>query len=225
MRPFFKSLALVTATLLLWAYGLHLYHAANRPLALGSAAADSPLPPTPKPSTTATTEPRTASAPLDDSSSSIVTFIHASDVHISKYFAKGGLIHFLHFLRTAVPLISPRLVAVTGDLTDGKDKQRLTSQQQIDEWRAYRKALDESGVEQRMNGTFYRDQRGNHDCFNVFSFDSAENHFRTHAAVREPGYFLRLDEPFGSYSFVATDACPKHGFARPLNFFGYLDAD
>ncbi|KAJ2787277.1 hypothetical protein GGI15_000827 [Coemansia interrupta] len=225
MRPLFKSLALVTATLLFWAYGLHLYRAANRPLSLLSAAPSaSPLPSSAQPAA-AFAGPSRSSAPLDDSSTSIVTFIHASDVHISKYYAKGGLVHFLHFLRTAVPLVAPRLVAVTGDLTDGKDRQRLTSQQQIDEWRAYRAALDESGVERRLNGTFYRDQRGNHDCFNVFSFDSADNHFRNHSAVREPGYLLRIDEPFGSYSFVATDACPKHGFARPLNFFGYLDAD
>ncbi|KAJ2334507.1 hypothetical protein GGI00_001821, partial [Coemansia sp. RSA 2681] len=162
---------------------------------------------------------------LGDSNDGILTFIHASDIHISKYVPKGGLVHFLHFLHTAVPLISPRLVTITGDLTDGKDQQKLISLQQPDEWRAYQRALDASKVKTRFNGTFYRDQRGNHDCFNVFASDSADNYFNTYSASKEVGgYFLQLNESFGTYSFVASDGCPRHGFARPLNFFGYLDA-
>ncbi|KAJ2158829.1 hypothetical protein GGF46_003482 [Coemansia sp. RSA 552] len=161
---------------------------------------------------------------LGDSSDGILTFIHASDIHISKFWPLGGLPHFLHFLHTAVPLVSPRVVAVTGDLTDAKDKQKLTSQQQPDEWRAYQRALDLSGVKTRFNGTFYRDQRGNHDCFNVFSTESDQNYYRSHSAVGDSsGYLLQIRESFGTYSFVASDGCPSRGFARPLNFFGYLD--
>ncbi|KAJ2270382.1 hypothetical protein GGH14_005210, partial [Coemansia sp. RSA 370] len=90
---------------------------------------------------------------LSDSNDGILTFVHASDLHISKYVATGGLVHFQHFLRTAVPLVSPRLVVVTGDLTDGKDKQKLISQQQLDEWQAYKRALSQTDYVQRFNGT------------------------------------------------------------------------
>ncbi|KAJ2846809.1 hypothetical protein IWW36_004168, partial [Coemansia brasiliensis] len=162
---------------------------------------------------------------MSDSSDNILTFIHASDVHISKFVPKGGLIHFLHFMQTAVPLISPRVLIITGDLTDGKDKQKLISQQQPEEWQKYAQILDQHKLRTRFNGTFYRDQRGNHDCFNVFSIESKENYFKQHSAVKDSsGYLLQVEEPFGVYSFVATDGCPSHGFARPLNFFGYLDA-
>ncbi|KAJ1893236.1 hypothetical protein LPJ66_005877 [Kickxella alabastrina] len=227
MKAIVHSLSLVAATLVFWAYGLHLYRAANQPLVslsasdslnFGSKAAiESPT------ALTNNKEQQNAS-PLASSNDGILTFIHASDLHISKYFAKGGLIHFLHFLHTAVPLISPRLVAVTGDLTDGKDRQRLTSLQQIDEWQAYQRALNESHVKTRLGGNFYRDQRGNHDCFNVFSFNSSDNYYKDYSAVQEDGYLLQIREPFGTYSFVASDGCPRHGFARPMNFFGYLDA-
>ncbi|KAJ2829249.1 hypothetical protein IWW50_000963 [Coemansia erecta] len=215
-----NTAGLVLATLLCWLYGLHLFHAANRPLYDTASALSAPAEPG-----TPNAEHSAPGPAIDDSNDNILTFVHATDVHISKYVPVGGLIHFQHFLHTAVPLISPRLVAVTGDLTDGKDKQKLISQQQIDEWQAYRRALDQTDVKRRFNGTFYRDQRGNHDCFNVFSRASGENYFGEYSAVRDStGYVLRVEEPFGVYSFVASDGCPRHGFARPLNFFGYLDA-
>ncbi|KAJ2166668.1 hypothetical protein GGH15_002612 [Coemansia sp. RSA 562] len=213
-----NTVGLVLATLVCWLYGLHLYHAANRPLY-----SDVKLPSI-EPVSPHSTE-HTMDPVLSDSNDGILTFVHASDLHISKYVATGGLVHFQHFLRTAVPLVSPRLVVVTGDLTDGKDKQKLISQQQLEEWQAYKRALSQTDYVQRFNGTFYRDQRGNHDCFNVFSQASSENYFGMYSAVGDSsGYMLRIDEPFGTYSFVASDGCPRHGFARPLNFFGYLDA-
>ncbi|KAJ2512644.1 hypothetical protein GGI11_004668, partial [Coemansia sp. RSA 2049] len=221
-RRLAHAAGLVALTALCWAYGLHLFRAANRPLV---AAQQSDGASTERRQTAAAAErPSNGSAVLDDTSDGILTFIHASDVHISKFEAAGGLVHFQHLLHTAVPLIAPRVVVVTGDLTDGKDRRRLTSMQQADEWAAYRRALDAAGATTRFNGTFYRDQRGNHDCFDVPGFDSAANMYRTHSAVGAAGYSLHIRAPFGTYSFVAADACPRRGFARPLNFFGYLDA-
>ncbi|KAJ1942526.1 hypothetical protein FBU59_003172, partial [Linderina macrospora] len=96
--------------------------------------------------------------------------------------------------------------------------------QQIEEWQAYQKTLKEFGVREKFSSTFYRDQRGNHDCFDVFSFDDHGNYYKNYSAVGTNGYQLDINESFGRYSFIATDGCPKYGFARPLNFFGYLDA-
>ncbi|KAJ1964963.1 hypothetical protein GGI12_001088 [Dipsacomyces acuminosporus] len=221
------SAGLLLATLSCWLYGLHLYRSANRPLtdkSLQDRKHSAPPSPSPPSSNAAGPLSNNGNTVLDDSNDSIFTFVHASDLHISKYVGKGGYVHFLHFLYTAVPLISPRLVTVTGDLTDGKDKQKLTSMQQLDEWKTYQSALDSVGFKHRFNGTFYRDQRGNHDCFDVFNFNSKENYFRDYSATGSDGYLLRIREPFGTYSFVASDGCPRNGFARPLNFFGYLDA-
>lgn len=209
-----RALGLVGLVGVCWLYALHLFNSANQPLhSIHHTNIKEHQPPS-----------IATSIPLDDSNDKILTFVHASDLHISRYNKEGGIIHFLHFLHTALPLISPRLVTVTGDLTDGKDQRKLTSLQQILEWQTYRRALNESGVLTKFNGTFYRDQRGNHDCFNVYSYDSPANYFRDFGATPSPdGYRLQINESFGQYSFVATDGCPSHGFARPLNFFGYLD--
>ncbi|KAJ1718059.1 hypothetical protein LPJ61_006900, partial [Coemansia biformis] len=210
-----NSLGLLLATLACWLYALHLYTAARQPLsaaAPGAAAAVSH----------GAEGAGAGGADIGDGSDSVLTFIHVSDLHISRFATEGGLVHFQHFLRTAVPLISPRLVAVTGDLTDGKGPRLLSSAQQPSEWAAYQRAV--APFRGRFNGTFLRDQRGNHDCFDVFSDAAPENMYRTHSVVGDStGYLLRIEEPFGTYSFVAADACPARGVIRPLNFFGYLD--
>ncbi|KAJ1917383.1 hypothetical protein H4219_003250 [Mycoemilia scoparia] len=155
---------------------------------------------------------------------SIVTFIHATDIHISKYSRKGQYIHFLHFLSTVVPLVSPRFVAATGDLTDGKDEKKLGSLQQFEEWSAYKKALKRANLLDRNDGAFWFDQRGNHDCFNVPGWASPSNFYREYGVIKKHGYHFDIEEKFGKYSFIATDGCPDMGVGRPMNFFGYLDA-
>ncbi|KAJ3292486.1 Transmembrane protein 62 [Borealophlyctis nickersoniae] len=43
------------------------------------------------------------------------------------------------------------------------------------------------------------------------------------SAVQKEGYAYHLHKPFGTYSFIAVDGCPRYGVSRPFNFFGYLD--
>lgn len=44
------------------------------------------------------------------------------------------------------------------------------------------------------------------------------------SAVKTDGYAFELEKPFGTYSFIALDACPQEiGPSKPLNFFGFLD--
>ncbi|KAJ2715914.1 hypothetical protein H4R19_000942 [Coemansia spiralis] len=206
-----NSLGLALATLACWLYALHLYAASRKPLPLPSDDA----PP-------AERAFASGGADVGDSSDGILTFVHVSDLHISRYAAAGGLVHFQHFLATAVPLVAPRVVAITGDLTDGKGARLLSTAQQPAEWDAYQRAV--APLRGRFNGTFLRDQRGNHDCLDVFAEDAPENMFRTHSVVGDSsGYLLQIEEPYGRYAFVAADACPTRGVARPMNFFGYLD--
>lgn len=35
-------------------------------------------------------------------------------------------------------------------------------------------------------------------------------------------YMIIHRKPFGTYSFIALDACPSPGIKRPLNFFGLI---
>ncbi|GAA5817187.1 hypothetical protein MFLAVUS_010729 [Mucor flavus] len=152
----------------------------------------------------------------------IFYFLHVTDIHLSRYRPKGHTLHFLHFIQSIIPVVKPKFVVVTGDLTDAKDKKRVTSQQYIDEWDTYQQAIAE-----KVHVDWY-DIRGNHDCFDLPSWQSRVNYYRTHgksAGLVEQGkgvYSWQVNQPMGDYQFVAIDACPKRGPSRPLNFFGYL---
>ncbi|KAI7905451.1 Metallo-dependent phosphatase-like protein, partial [Cokeromyces recurvatus] len=160
---------------------------------------------------------------LGTESHNIFYFVHVTDLHLSRFRPKGHTFHFLHFIQSILPVVKPEFVIVTGDLTDAKDKKRVTSQQYIDEWDVYQTAINE-----KVNTKWY-DIRGNHDCFNLPSWKSRVNYYSTHgksADLVEQGkgiYTWQLNKPeVGNYQFVAIDACPKRGPSRPLNFFGYL---
>ncbi|KAJ8327768.1 hypothetical protein O5D80_004103 [Batrachochytrium dendrobatidis] len=150
-------------------------------------------------------------------------FVQVSDLHVSRFRSQGGIAHLDHFLNYEMNLIAPDLVLATGDLTDAKSHSTLTSLQHREEWVAYHTALQSSGVLRRQQGRFWWDQRGNHDCFNIPSFESSENMYRTLSAVKNEGYAFHLTKEFGVYSFIAIDACPDVGATRPINFFGYFD--
>ncbi|CAG8577725.1 8687_t:CDS:2, partial [Cetraspora pellucida] len=158
---------------------------------------------------------------IGDQPDNIFHFMQVSDLHISKYYKPGGASHFLYFLSSALPVVSPSFVLVTGDLTDGKDHYHGRSHQIIDEWTMYQTALQESGVLNRTN--FWYDMRGNHDCFNVGSWDSDQNLYRLYSVVKKRGFDFTIEKTFGQYRFVGIDACPKSGPSRPYNFFGYYE--
>jgi predicted phosphohydrolase len=149
--------------------------------------------------------------------------MQVTDIHVSKFYTKGGLPHLEAFIYHELPLVAPDLVLCTGDLTDAKSANTLTSMQHKEEWVAYHTLLKESRVLDRQQSRFWWDQRGNHDCWNIPSFKSSENHFRTLSSIKAEGYSFVLHKPYGKYSFVAIDGCPEIGSGRPMNFFGYLD--
>ncbi|KAI9266707.1 Metallo-dependent phosphatase-like protein [Phascolomyces articulosus] len=160
---------------------------------------------------------------IDSTPSNLFYFTQISDLHLSKFRARGHTLHFLHFVRSILPIVNPNFVVVTGDLTDAKDIRRITSQQYKEEWDVYRQT-----IEQGAQYMPWYDMRGNHDCFDLPSWQSHVNFYRTHgksADLMEAGqgiYEWQLTPSYGKYRFVAIDACPKRGPSRPFNFFGYL---
>lgn len=178
---------------------------------------------------------------LNDSPDGILPFIQISDLHVSQFRTKGGIEHLFRFLSSELPLIAPELVVATGDLTDAKDKRKLKSKQYESEWIAYRSILESSGVLQRkphqdtkinvfttdksneIESTFWWDQRGNHDCFNVPEFLNSRNRYGKMSVTKAEGYALHISKDYGTYSFIGIDGCPKLGITRPFNFFAYLD--
>ncbi|KAI8991171.1 Metallo-dependent phosphatase-like protein [Mycotypha africana] len=173
------------------------------------------------------------SSVLDDKAEGLFYFVQLSDLHLSKFQAKGHTIHFLHFLQSILPVIQPEFVVVTGDLIDGKDKTRTVSAQYVDEWKVYHTALKETVLSSdayRRDGRPlpWYDMRGNHDCFDLDSWTADNNYYKEYgqsAKAWEEGqgvYRWEVNKPFGDYQFIAVDACPKRGPSRPFNFFGYL---
>ena len=169
---------------------------------------------------------RTVVSPADDplritdKPENVFFFVQVSDLHVS-LFRRMYLEHFNHFLGITLPSIDPEFVLVTGDLTDAKDKWKISSSQLKEEWQMYHDALKTHGILDKPD--FWWDQRGNHDCFDVPDWSSPHNYFRDFSRVRDHHYGFQFKRDFGSYNFVGLDACPIHGPSRPFNFFGYFD--
>ncbi|KAI9313362.1 Metallo-dependent phosphatase-like protein [Dichotomocladium elegans] len=160
---------------------------------------------------------------MDDTPSNLFYFVQISDLHVSKFESQGHTTHFLHFMRSVLPMLRPECVIVTGDLTDAKDAHKIKTEQYKEEWEMY-KAI----VEQSAGNVSWYDMKGNHDAFNLASWESAHNLYRDYgksAKLIHDGhgvYAWDIVKPYGRYRFVAADATPKRGPGRPLNFFGYF---
>ncbi|KAJ1975282.1 hypothetical protein H4R35_003215, partial [Dimargaris xerosporica] len=222
LQPYWFGTTLCLVTVLCWLYGYQLYQQAWAPMG----GPQSAIPEFREAASPRSSNPD-ADVVLGAQPGGVFQFIQVSDIHISRYHQQGGIVHFGHFLQTAVPLISPSLVVATGDLTDAKDEGQLRSNQHAIEWQAYQAVLQRSGVLARRSvhgGRFWYDMRGNHDCYNVPTWSSAHNYYRQYAVGRDqPGFTVDLVFDYGRYALIAVDACPPFGLSRPLNFFGYLD--
>lgn len=155
----------------------------------------------------------------------IFWFVQLSDIHVSKFYDSGRIKDLSRFCHEWVPVIRPRLVLVTGDLTDGKDKNAKDSTQYEQEWRQYYEAVAGSPVIQE-NLTEWLDIRGNHDTFNVPFLHHPRNfHLKLSIHGRQsPGSYAHHVYMEGAkYSFLGLDFTPMPGPKRPFNFFGYLN--
>ncbi|KAJ3245445.1 Transmembrane protein 62 [Chytriomyces hyalinus] len=200
------TLPLITLSCWLYAY-FHLYRASR--LQMGSPAQAAPV----------SSSAIHGEAGLGSNASNVFTFVQISDIHISRNIRRGGLAHFGSFLARELPLLSPALLLLSGDLINAETASKMQSEQYQDEWNAYESLVRESKISLRNNGSFYFDQRGNHDCFNTNS-----TLFEKHSATKlSNGYTHTHTTPFGTYAFAALDACPSMGTSRPINFFGTLD--
>ncbi|KAF8955180.1 Transmembrane protein 62 [Entomortierella lignicola] len=218
---FIPFLALVISA---WLYAVHLDAIANQSMVRSKGVNKNTLVQDQNngPSSFSSSHSKDDDVVIGDSKDNIFHFIQVSDLHIST-FRKASTANFYTFLSTALPFIEPAFVVVTGDLTDAKDKHLVGSMQYVDEWITYRDALEESGVLDKRNGTYWHDLRGNHDCFDVPTWDSEQNMFADMSATRAPGFMFDVKTDYGKYGFIGIDACPKPGPARPYNFFGLFE--
>ncbi|CAH1262147.1 TMEM62 [Branchiostoma lanceolatum] len=153
----------------------------------------------------------------------LLWFLQVSDIHISRFYDPQRVTDFKQFCTENVEVFKPPMVLVTGDLTDAKTIDRGGSMQYEVEWRTYYGVLKETNV---MERTLWMDIRGNHDAFDIPALHSNRNFFRQYSSMGQTGkisYHHAHKTPFGTYSFVALDACLNPGPRRPFNFFGYLN--
>ncbi|XP_005089199.1 transmembrane protein 62 [Aplysia californica] len=166
---------------------------------------------------------------MDGSNKKLFWIVQISDIHISAYYDPSRGPDLEKFCKEYLPVIDPKLVVATGDLTDAKLVNNIESKQMESEWILYSNIVKRCRTLAKAE---WLDVRGNHDSFDVFNFDSENNYYRFYSAHGpalskdhhfERAYYHTLNLPFGSYSFVGFDACSKPGPNRPFNFFGYLD--
>ncbi|KAL1122046.1 hypothetical protein AAG570_003452, partial [Ranatra chinensis] len=128
--------------------------------------------------------------------------LQISDIHISIFHDIKRISDLQEFCDITVSAIQPSVVLATGDLTDAKQKDNIGSQQYDEEWKKYRKVLDNcKGL--KSSNIIWLDIRGNH------------------GSVKS--YMKHVKGPSGEvYSFIGLDACPDQGLRRPFNFIGLL---
>jgi len=146
-------------------------------------------------------------------------FIQVSDIHISKKYTNGAQGHFYYFLKKMIPVIDPNFLFITGDMTDSQETFYVGTVE--DDWKMYRKIIENTGIANKNNGAFLWDLRGNHDCFLVPEWTSSYNYYKDYSKTKTRGFAFNYETPSGSYSFTGLDGCPIYSATNP--FFGFLD--
>ena len=81
---------------------------------------------------------------MSDGDDHLLWFVQLSDIHISKFWDPGRQTDLRRFCLEWLPVIRPKVVLVTGDLTDAKDSDFVGSVQFIEEWKNYYAAIADS---------------------------------------------------------------------------------
>ncbi|KYN02695.1 PREDICTED: transmembrane protein 62-like [Cyphomyrmex costatus] len=160
---------------------------------------------------------------IKDSYNHLIWFLQITDIHISIFRDPSRLSEFKEFCNVTVNSIQPKVVLASGDLTDAIVKDGFGSKQEHREWQLYRHIIGETNVSRKV---LWLDVRGNHDNFDIISFDSQNNYYLYYSiqGTNHPrSYMYNVHTGLETYSFIAIDACLKPGPKRPFNFIGILD--
>ncbi|XP_014599513.1 PREDICTED: transmembrane protein 62-like [Polistes canadensis] len=160
---------------------------------------------------------------ITDSDDHLIWFIQITDIHISIFQDPRRILELQEFCNVTVTTIMPSVVLASGDLTDAKSKDKMGSNQILQEWIYYKNILENTNVK---NKTLWLDVRGNHDNFNVVSLESKNNYYSNYSIQGKKyprSYMHKVTVGSETYSFIAIDACLKPGPKRPFNFVGVLD--
>lgn len=96
----------------------------------------------------------------------VVWVVQLSDLHFSVHNPDRAL-SFRQHVPSALAMINPALVLITGDITDGKSKDLLKTKQYKDEWIEYQEVMKDTIAKSGLRKEIFYDLRGNHDTFGV----------------------------------------------------------
>lgn len=169
---------------------------------------------------------------IGDDTNHIFVFMQISDIHLSVVFDPTRGPDLYRFCTEVIDIVNPKVVLATGDLTDaraGMARFAFGSYQVKEEWEMYHGVLTRSNVTKK---TRWIDIRGNHDNFNVESWNDPNNYYRKYSisgSQNHSSHFATVISDVNSvskttdmYAFVGVDACLHPGPKRPFNFIGVL---
>ncbi|CAH9051456.1 unnamed protein product [Cuscuta europaea] len=150
--------------------------------------------------------------------------VQLSDLHFSSHHPERAL-DFKDIVGPTLSMVNPSLVFLTGDLTDAKSKDLLTSNQDEAEWLEYQEVMEDVIKKSGLNKTNFFDLRGNHDTYGASigsSFDFYSK-YSINGQLRRTGRVnsVRVQTGTCNLLFVAFDSTMSSGLRGPTNLFGH----
>ncbi|CAL5089792.1 unnamed protein product [Urochloa decumbens] len=155
---------------------------------------------------------------------SVVWAVQLSDLHLSAFHPERAA-DFRRHVGDALALVNPALVLITGDLTDAKSKDLLSSRQEEFEWIEYQRVIDDVANRSGLNKERFYDLRGNHDSYGVPEFGGMFDFYKKHSINARLGrkgavQSITLQNGGRKHLFVGFDSAMDIGLRSPTNIFG-----
>ncbi|PKA55791.1 Putative metallophosphoesterase [Apostasia shenzhenica] len=159
----------------------------------------------------------------------VIWAVQLSDLHFSVFHPERAL-DFKRLIASALSIIKPSLVLITGDLTDGKSKDLLTMKQEEAEWLEYQNVTEEVIMRSGLDKNVFYDLRGNHDSFGVPEVGGKYDFYSKYSINARLGRVgdiqsITLQDSRWKYLFVGIDTAMDIGLRGPTNVFGHPTDD
>ena len=152
---------------------------------------------------------------ISSNGNQIFWFIQISDTQFLWY-DDNKITDFYDLLNESYNTIKPLFIYHTGDLVDSN----RGIEQDIVEWRRYKKALDNNF----MNVSNYMDVIGNHDAIGDSNFSNFLNYSMMGYSFNTTQYAFNRTFDFGDYAFIGLNTAKKSYNLFEFGFLGFLNS-
>ncbi|XP_074310657.1 putative metallophosphoesterase At3g03305 [Silene latifolia] len=156
---------------------------------------------------------------------SVIWVVQFSDLHFSVNNHDRAL-DFINLVGPTLSFVNPSLVLITGDLTDAKSKDLLTTKQDELEWVEYQNVMEHVVKMSGLDKSIFYDMRGNHDNYGVPSVGGAYDFFSNYSINAQLGRSgnvnsVTLQTGKRKHLFVGIDSTMAVGLRGPTNLLGH----